>query len=174
MRCCSECDNKPALSGHPHTVSAPRTPLYQLGWLGEDVPVDVAPTPDFIPELPTIPPDTASPFAWPLPDPSNTGGGIPGFPTAGAAGAAGSLTQWISSLIPKPSPGLQPGPSPRVSSAPCTNYVQDVAGGPLRCATTSSSGIFGSTISLGSALPILAIAGIAYVVVSSIAGGRRR
>lgn len=151
------------------TVRAPKTPLYQLGWLGDDgIDVTDSTLPDSIPLEPI--------------DPTDTGGGIPGFPTtpsysdmlanpnlipttpatgtgpamgpvpsSASSGAASSLTSAIASLFsPQSSSSLLPGASPRVSTAAP------------------------ASISLASALPLLLIGGIGIVVLSSLGGGGRR
>jgi len=158
------------LQGHPHTVSAPATPLYQLGFagLGDDSapdftdlgppvdspilgPVDISSTfplsPDQVPSYQDM---LTNPNL--IPTTPTTGTGVPMGPVASSApSAASSLTQAITSLFtPKPASTLAPGPSPRVSTVPS------------------------STSSLTQALPILALAGAAIIVLPALLGGGRR
>jgi hypothetical protein len=151
-------------------VRAPKLPLYQLGWLGDDgddsdddqVPLLTSPLPDSI-ALPTISaplPTITDPYANPGgafvndngtsdygPEPANSGGGTPGYPSSsGSSSLATSIASAISSVF---------SPSPRVSSTPTA------AAAP-------------GTISMGSAVPLLAMAAVAIVLVSSAGGSRRR
>lgn len=156
------------LQGHPHTVRAPRTPLYQLGWMGQD---------DSEPDFSDLGPPVDSPILGPvdisstfplspdqtpsyqdmlnnpnlIPTTPTTGTGVPAGPVA--SGAAPSVTSSITSALtslfaPKPASTLAPGPSPRVTTAAP------------------------ATMSLSSVLPVLAIGGLAIVLFTG--GGRRR
>jgi len=164
-----------ALSGHPHTVRAPQTPLYQLGWLGDSVdftdlgpPVDspiLGPI-DYSASFPASPDQVSvdtpvnpiSPVVFGPPGPGQPGG-VPA-----AAGVATSLTQSIANFFKPTTPVLQPGVAPRVSGCPA-GYGINAAG---QCVPTSG------TISLGSALPILGIGAVVLIAISTIGGGKRR
>jgi hypothetical protein len=153
------------------TVRSPRTPLYQLGWLGQDegevpvetvdtggdyippvtestVPVYASPLPDQIPYLPpaSIPSGTT-------PDTTNTGGGIPGAPSI-----TSQLTQAISSIF---------APSPKVPVC-----VTNATG--TGCTPQGALQAPGMTATIGQALPYLALGGLALIVLTSLGGGGRR
>jgi hypothetical protein len=150
----------------PNTVRAPRTPLYQLGWLGQDDgsedvvygPPETIDTAALNADTGLGPTDSSESYSDFLTNPNL----IPTTPTTGIGPAMGpvptsggtatfSLTSALTSLFaPKPATALAPGPSPRVvTAAP-------------------------ATLSLGSALPMLAIGAIGIVLLTSLGGGRRR
>jgi|HubBroStandDraft_6_1064221.scaffolds.fasta_scaffold04109_3 hypothetical protein len=156
------------LQGMPNTVRAPRTPLYQLGWLGDDSapdftdfgppvdspilgPVDVSlsypPSPDQTPSYQDM---LSNPNLIPTTPTAGTGVPMGPVPSGAATSATASLTSALTSLFsPKPASSLLPGPSPRVST-------------------------LAPTISLGSALPMLAIGAVGIVLLTSLGGRRRR
>jgi hypothetical protein len=170
MACCKDCEDNPNLSGPARwfspspTVRAPRTPLYQLGWLGDDGldPSTIDVQPDQIPYV----------------DPTDTGGGIPGFPSDP------TYSQMVANpnLIPTtPTSGTGPamgpvpgGAAPGVASS-LTSAISSLFSPAPKVATTptGAAAASGLTASLGSALPVLAIAAIAMVVLTG-SGGRRR
>jgi len=157
--------------GFPNTVRAPRTPLYQLGWLGDNG--------DSAPDFTDLGPPVDSPILGPvdvslsypaspdqvpsyqdmlsnpnlIPTTPTTGTGVPmgPVPSGAASSATSSLTSALTSLFaPKPASSLLPGPAPRVGTA------------------------VPASLSLESALPIIAIGAIGIVLISSLGGGRRR
>jgi hypothetical protein len=161
------------LQGHPHTVQTSHVPLYLRGLRGlgddstgvpdyETAPVYTSDIPDQIPLEPTIPSDTAAPFGFSLPDPTNTGGGVPSFANAGQP-VTQSLTQAIANFFKPSTPAstqLAPGASPRVGACPA-GYGMNAAG---QCVPAAGS------LSLGSALPLIGLGVVALVIFS----GRRR
>jgi hypothetical protein len=160
----------------PNTVRAPRTPIYQLGWLGDDSTDDglsdinfndldptVMPTLDTSGTDTPVNPDSgvqygpASPYTPVNPNSGVVYGppapGQPGGAPASSSSIGTSITSAITSLFrPSTAPTtLAPGPAPRVATAP-------VAG-------------------LSSDLPILALFAIGAVVLVPLisgGGGRRR
>ena len=158
----------------PHTVRDSGVPLYLQGWsrlhgLGQDdtptvdesgmplnPPVEYGPpAPVDIPTVDASGMPLNPPVVYGPPAPGQPGSGVSPNPvTPGTyAGAPSFLTSLAQMFGPKPSYGLPPGPSPRVSSTPY------------------GSTSFGS--SLAQYLPIIAVLGIGGLVLSSI-GGRRR
>lgn len=168
MACCDNCADTKLL---PNTVRAPGTPLYQLGWMGDDS-FDfwdpIAPQQPTIDATLTFPPPSADPSfsdmlsnpnAYPdIFTPTNPSSGVvygppgPGQPGGVPIAAASSIASLFSKLFGGSSSSgvnLPPGPSPRV-------------GVPS-----------GSTMSMASALPLLAVVGVGIVLLSSVGGKRR-
>jgi hypothetical protein len=161
--------NLQGVRGLPNVVRAPRTPLYQLGWLGDDT------TDSSLPDFTGLGPTVDSPILGPVdysatfpaspdqssPDtPVNPNSGVvfgppgPGQPGGLPASAGSSIASAISNLFrPTPTTTLAPGPAPRV-------------GVPYAAASP--------TLALGTALPILAIGVVGMVLLTSGGGGRRR
>jgi hypothetical protein len=156
--------------GIPHVVRAPQTPLYQLGWIGQDG------TDSSLPDFSGLGPPVDSPILGPIdlslsypPSPDQTSVDTPVNPNSGV-------------VYGPPGPG-QPGsavPAPSVTSSitsALTSLFRPAATSPTYLPPGPSPRVavpVASSLSLGSALPILAVGAVAIVLVSSLGGGRRR